>query len=282
MYELGRVAKKALGLLAYENEELWELYNTAYMKFSHDGNKQLEAKVKMHESDNQRLMHVAINESNNQHPALKMHESDNQRFMHESDNRTDLAKHTFQLVDGNKQLEAKVKMHLSDNALAMRQTDNQRAIAMRESDNQNNDAALKIRVRESDNQRAMRESDNQVYDTALKMGVSDSALKIHASNNQVAMHKMDTDLAKHISSNQLEAIKVIEARKARSGKEIDDSSAVCGSLLKDTMEESMGTGKMEDAQANDIITINAGGKIITAMRSTLTIPIYSMWAYMFS
>ena len=248
MYELGRVAKKALGLLAYENEELWELYNTAYMKFSHDGNKQLEAKVKMHESDNQRLMHVAINESNNQHPALKMHESDNQRFMHESDNRTDLAKHTFQLVDGNKQLEAKVKMHLSDNALAMRQTDNQRAIAMRESDNQNNDIALKI----------------------------------HVSNNQVAMHKMDTDLAKHISSNQLEAIKVIEARKARSGKEIDDSSAVCGSLLKDTMEESMGTGKMEDAQANDIITINAGGKIITAMRSTLTIPIYSMWAYMFS
>ena len=32
----------------------------------------------------------------------------------------------------------------------------------------------------------------------------------------------------------------------------------------------------------DIITINAGGKLITALRSTLTIPTDSMWSFMFS
>ena len=53
---------------------------------------------------------------------------------------------------------------------------------------------------------------------------------------------------------------------------------------KETMEASMGTpGTREDsAEANDVLTINAGGKLITAMRSTLIIPTDSMWAYMFS
>ena len=50
---------------------------------------------------------------------------------------------------------------------------------------------------------------------------------------------------------------------------------------KETMEASMMASK-HDTQANDVLTINAGGKLITAMRNTLTIPTDSMWAYMFS
>ena len=50
---------------------------------------------------------------------------------------------------------------------------------------------------------------------------------------------------------------------------------------KETMEASMMASNNE-TQANDVLTINAGGKLITAMRSTLTIPTDSMWAYMFS
>ena len=49
---------------------------------------------------------------------------------------------------------------------------------------------------------------------------------------------------------------------------------------KDTMAAVMkAPGNIRD---DDIITINAGGKIITALRSTLTIPVDSMWSYMFS
>ena len=62
MYELGRVAENALGRLAHENKELSDLYTTAHMKFNLD-TKQLEAKVKMHASDNQRLMHESDNKS---------------------------------------------------------------------------------------------------------------------------------------------------------------------------------------------------------------------------
>ena len=52
---------------------------------------------------------------------------------------------------------------------------------------------------------------------------------------------------------------------------------------KETMLNSMMTGTTTgETQANDIITINAGGKLITALRSTLTIPTASMWSYMFS
>ena len=50
---------------------------------------------------------------------------------------------------------------------------------------------------------------------------------------------------------------------------------------KETMEASMMSSN-NATQANDVLTINAGGKLITAMRSTLTIPTDSMWAYMFS
>ena len=42
------------------------------------------------------------------------------------------------------------------------------------------------------------------------------------------------------------------------------------------------TAVANETQSNDVLTINAGGKLITAMRSTLTIPNDSMWAYMFS
>ena len=33
---------------------------------------------------------------------------------------------------------------------------------------------------------------------------------------------------------------------------------------------------------DDIITVNTGGKLITALRSTLTLPSNTMWSYMFS
>ena len=50
---------------------------------------------------------------------------------------------------------------------------------------------------------------------------------------------------------------------------------------KDTMLDSI-AAKNSDVRDDDIIIINAGGVLITAMRSTLTAPIDSMWSYMFS
>ena len=49
---------------------------------------------------------------------------------------------------------------------------------------------------------------------------------------------------------------------------------------KDTMAAAMTAPA--NIRDDDIITINAGGKLITALRSTLTIPVDSMWSYMFS
>ena len=49
---------------------------------------------------------------------------------------------------------------------------------------------------------------------------------------------------------------------------------------KDTMTAAMTAPA--NIRDDDIITINAGGKLITALRSTLTIPVDSMWSYMFS
>ena len=74
----------------------------------------------------------------------------------------------------------------------------------------------------------------------------------------------------------------LQAKQRKTMKQLEEETEQL-QQEKETMLNSMMTGKtMGETHANDIITINAGGKLITALRSTLTIPTASMWSYMFS
>merc|ERR1719491_2582686 len=101
----------------------------------------------------------------------------------------------------------------------------------------------------SDNQVKMTSSNNEVKlsDNLLEANKMNNDLKKHESDNQVQTNKMNNELKKHESDNQVETNKMniglkelesnneLEAIKVqvRNEKEIDDSSAVGGSLLKD-------------------------------------------------
>lgn len=84
-------------------------------------------------------------------------------------------------------------------------------------------------------------------------------------------------------------------------EDVDDEAAVLWKKLQKTQRKKMKQLEAETEQLqtekdtmaavmtaptnirdDDIITINAGGKMITALRSTLIIPVDSMWSYMFS
>ena len=74
----------------------------------------------------------------------------------------------------------------------------------------------------------------------------------------------------------------LQAKQRNKMQQLEDETEKL-QLEKDTMLDSIAAkNSTDDVRDDDIIIINAGGVLITAMRSTLTVPIDSMWSYMFS
>ena len=73
----------------------------------------------------------------------------------------------------------------------------------------------------------------------------------------------------------------LQAKQRNKMQQLEDETKKL-QLEKDTMLDSIAAKNTTDVRDDDILIINAGGVLITAMRSTLTVPIDSMWSYMFS
>ena len=73
----------------------------------------------------------------------------------------------------------------------------------------------------------------------------------------------------------------LQAKQRNKMQQLEDETKKL-QLEKDTMLDSIAAKNTTDVRDDDIIIINAGGVLITTIRSTLTVPIDSMWSYMFS
>ena len=73
----------------------------------------------------------------------------------------------------------------------------------------------------------------------------------------------------------------LQAKQRNKMQQLEDETKKL-QLEKEKMLDSIAAKNTTDVRDDDIIIINAGGVLITAMRSTLTVPIDSMWSYMFS
>ena len=73
----------------------------------------------------------------------------------------------------------------------------------------------------------------------------------------------------------------LQAKQRNKMQQLEDETKKL-QLEKEKMLDSIAAKNTTDVRDDDILIINAGGVLITAMRSTLTVPIDSMWSYMFS
>ena len=73
----------------------------------------------------------------------------------------------------------------------------------------------------------------------------------------------------------------LQAKQRNTMQQLEDETKKL-QLEKEKMLDSIAAKNTTDVRDDDILIINAGGVLITAMRSTLTVPIDSMWSYMFS